>query len=291
MSIGLAAEVIAHFLPRLVELHNYPQANAVPQKVTNWTTLNRKVLPKLKIQLSQDQIQALANGQEGFIEQFLHEVRLKIDRLQHGRSLSVSPSKDSISQEDQDKLGQAQQHRKPSNYTDMIQQRQAQQQHGSGTVKRPASKGYIPPKVRRDPSLSGTGSGDGSAIPTMKRLSLTPSKPTAMSSLAKSSPRPIPSQSLKQVMKPPQKSHHPTSPSSATVRASVPTRDSEKTVLAEKLAEKDALIIQLRSRVQELEQQVEYGNQQVLDLQRQLMGSSESVIQQQQPQQDAVELS
>jgi hypothetical protein len=36
-----AAEVVQHFAPKLVELHNYSPANAVSQKLYNWNTLNR----------------------------------------------------------------------------------------------------------------------------------------------------------------------------------------------------------------------------------------------------------
>ena len=36
----LAAEVVHHFLPKLVELHNYSPANSISQKLENWRTLN-----------------------------------------------------------------------------------------------------------------------------------------------------------------------------------------------------------------------------------------------------------
>ncbi len=38
----LAAEVVSHFFPKYVELHNYSPANATQQKVENWRTLNSK---------------------------------------------------------------------------------------------------------------------------------------------------------------------------------------------------------------------------------------------------------
>ncbi len=38
----MAAEVVHHILPSLVELHNYTPANATQQKLDNWRTLNRK---------------------------------------------------------------------------------------------------------------------------------------------------------------------------------------------------------------------------------------------------------
>ena len=43
----LAAEVCHHYFPRLVDLHNYPPANSMRQKLYNWDTLNARVLRKL----------------------------------------------------------------------------------------------------------------------------------------------------------------------------------------------------------------------------------------------------
>ena len=39
----MAAEVVHHFLPKLVELHNYSPANSVSQKLENWRTLNSEL--------------------------------------------------------------------------------------------------------------------------------------------------------------------------------------------------------------------------------------------------------
>ena len=36
----LLAEVIAFSQPKLVELHNYIQANSISKKIANWNTLN-----------------------------------------------------------------------------------------------------------------------------------------------------------------------------------------------------------------------------------------------------------
>ena len=45
------AEVVAHFYPKLVELHNYSSASAMTQKMYNWNTLNAKVFRKLDFTL------------------------------------------------------------------------------------------------------------------------------------------------------------------------------------------------------------------------------------------------
>ena len=36
----LVAEVVKHFFPSMVELHNYSQAHSQSQKTYNWNTLN-----------------------------------------------------------------------------------------------------------------------------------------------------------------------------------------------------------------------------------------------------------
>lgn len=38
----LMAEVVHHFAPKLVELHNYVPSHSVSAKLTNWNTLNSK---------------------------------------------------------------------------------------------------------------------------------------------------------------------------------------------------------------------------------------------------------
>jgi hypothetical protein len=38
----MAAEVVKHFFPKIVELHNYSPANSTQQKMSNWSILNRQ---------------------------------------------------------------------------------------------------------------------------------------------------------------------------------------------------------------------------------------------------------
>lgn len=37
----LLAEIVHHFVPKYVEIHNYSAANSTTQKLYNWNTLNR----------------------------------------------------------------------------------------------------------------------------------------------------------------------------------------------------------------------------------------------------------
>ena len=38
--IVLVAEVVKHFLPNMIDLHNYSNAHSIQQKTYNWNTLN-----------------------------------------------------------------------------------------------------------------------------------------------------------------------------------------------------------------------------------------------------------
>lgn len=40
----LLAEIVHHYFPKYVELHNYSSANSIRQKLYNWSTLNRASL-------------------------------------------------------------------------------------------------------------------------------------------------------------------------------------------------------------------------------------------------------
>ncbi|CAD8091310.1 unnamed protein product [Paramecium sonneborni] len=74
----LMAEIVHHFFPKLVELHNYSQANSTQTKQYNWNTLNTKVLKKLGFQLSQKDIDSVIQVEEKAIERVLRLVQEKI---------------------------------------------------------------------------------------------------------------------------------------------------------------------------------------------------------------------
>ena len=71
----LMAEVVAHFFPRLVDLHNYDQALRVDTKIYNWKTLNNKVLKKFNFNLDTETITELASSKPGVIEDVLWDFR------------------------------------------------------------------------------------------------------------------------------------------------------------------------------------------------------------------------
>ena len=82
----LVAEVIAHFYPKLVELHNYSGANAMSPKVYNWQTLNARALKKLGFQIAREDFMDVCNCRAGAIERVLKLCKIKMAEFQakHG---------------------------------------------------------------------------------------------------------------------------------------------------------------------------------------------------------------
>lgn len=51
------AEILFHYFPRLVQLHNYSPASAKTKKRYNWDTLNRKILSKIDAVIDDETIE------------------------------------------------------------------------------------------------------------------------------------------------------------------------------------------------------------------------------------------
>jgi hypothetical protein len=77
----LLAEMIKYHFPRLVELHNYPSASSTKQKLSNWNTLNNKVLKKLGLKISNEEINNVMNSKPNAIENLLSKVYRAIHNL------------------------------------------------------------------------------------------------------------------------------------------------------------------------------------------------------------------
>jgi len=85
----LLAEIVRHYFPRLVELHNYPPANSTQQKMYNWNTLNSKVLRKMGYNLYKDDIEAVIQCRPGAIEKVLHTLQMKMAKYRARRANSA----------------------------------------------------------------------------------------------------------------------------------------------------------------------------------------------------------
>ena len=74
----LLAEIIKHFIPRLIEIHNYSSASSMQKKMYNWSTLNSKVFRKMGFQLAKKDIDSVVNAEPEAIERILSAVNVKI---------------------------------------------------------------------------------------------------------------------------------------------------------------------------------------------------------------------
>ncbi|XP_071168248.1 sperm flagellar protein 1-like isoform X7 [Mytilus edulis] len=103
----LVAEIVAHYLPKWVELHNYTPAAATKQKMENWYLLNRRVLRKLDLDLSDDVIRALANTtnpKPRVIEKVLMLLRMQLDKMMEKQEALVPVTSKSTGRHSPEKL-------------------------------------------------------------------------------------------------------------------------------------------------------------------------------------------
>ena len=86
----LLAEMIKYHYPRLVDLHNYPNASSTKQKLSNWNTLNTKVLKKLGIKVTKEEINDIMNSKPNAIEFLLIKVYKVIHNIPLKNNKNVS---------------------------------------------------------------------------------------------------------------------------------------------------------------------------------------------------------
>ncbi len=79
----LVAELVAHTCPKLIDVHNYPQSHNNKQKFTNWNTLNRKILKRMGLYLTEDDIRDLVDLRPLAVEHFLHVLRPKLENFEY----------------------------------------------------------------------------------------------------------------------------------------------------------------------------------------------------------------
>ncbi|XP_023026928.1 sperm flagellar protein 1 [Leptinotarsa decemlineata] len=78
------AEILKFHYPKIVDLHNYSPKNSFAQKLANWEMINKRVLKKLKINLSSEEREHLAKGTPGAIEKLLSIIKMKVENKASG---------------------------------------------------------------------------------------------------------------------------------------------------------------------------------------------------------------
>eukprot|EP00967_Tisochrysis_lutea_P092303 scaffold133009_cov33-Tisochrysis_lutea.AAC.1 len=82
----LTAEIVHHYFPRLVEIHNYPAANSYSQKMYNWNTLNAKVFKKMGWQLRAEELEAIVNCTPMAVEKMLKQLQARLAKFGQRKS-------------------------------------------------------------------------------------------------------------------------------------------------------------------------------------------------------------
>lgn len=81
----LISEVVHHFFPKLIELHNYSATNSVSQKAYNWRTINQKVFRKIGFQISEQDVNDIVTCKRGACERVLKLCKVNFVKYQKKR--------------------------------------------------------------------------------------------------------------------------------------------------------------------------------------------------------------
>ncbi|XP_017871334.1 PREDICTED: uncharacterized protein LOC108619320 [Drosophila arizonae] len=68
------ARLLHRYYPEIIDLKIYPPVNSVHNKVCNWETFNRRVLSKLGLQLTREQMIRVARSVPGSVDQLLYSI-------------------------------------------------------------------------------------------------------------------------------------------------------------------------------------------------------------------------
>ncbi|SPR01347.1 unnamed protein product (mitochondrion) [Plasmodiophora brassicae] len=74
----LVAELVQHFYPKLVDMHNYSVTNAIARKTYNWATLNKRLFRRMGFAVPPQDIDDVVNARKGAVEHVLLFIRQKM---------------------------------------------------------------------------------------------------------------------------------------------------------------------------------------------------------------------
>ena len=74
----LTAEIMKHYYPKMVDLHNYPEASSTQLKLTNWNTLCLKVFRKIGFSITKTELENVVNSKPKAIEIVLWKLYNKL---------------------------------------------------------------------------------------------------------------------------------------------------------------------------------------------------------------------
>ena len=133
----LVAEMVHHYFPRLVQVHNYAASNSVKQKLYNWHTLQQKVFKRMRFAVEEAELEAVAKSTPGAIEMLLLRLRPAIEDFR--RRVARPGSARSSRGKAQSSAGQS----PPPNVPQSLQQRGGGGGGGSSSVGGSGGRGRL----------------------------------------------------------------------------------------------------------------------------------------------------
>ena len=98
----LLAEILKKYVPKLVDLHNYPDCSSTKHKLSNWETLNNKVLKKLGLRLTKNEINDVIFCKPNAIEELLKKVYNVIQNIFGKNNIRAQVEKGNMNLDKQD---------------------------------------------------------------------------------------------------------------------------------------------------------------------------------------------
>jgi hypothetical protein len=71
----MMAEVVKHFFPKMIDMHNYGAVSNIQQKQHNWLMLNHKVFKRMGFNVAREDIEDIVRITPGSIERVLRMIQ------------------------------------------------------------------------------------------------------------------------------------------------------------------------------------------------------------------------
>ncbi|EFC45780.1 hypothetical protein NAEGRDRAFT_3580, partial [Naegleria gruberi] len=102
----MMAEVVKHFFPKLVDLHNYSSTSSSKQKIYNWNTLDQKVFQKIGFSVDPKEIDDMVKCKPFAAERMLKTFQIKVTQIQQRKATQqvTQPTKPATSNTSKDSI-------------------------------------------------------------------------------------------------------------------------------------------------------------------------------------------